>query len=335
MIADRLGFPDDSYPARFIETVASDWAINARLLNRIEAETRVTEDVAGQASFLADIDLDYQARRIQFVIAALNWWYRDIGKSGYPSRAELDGAKALLYTHLADLEALVLEIARDAARGALDRAFPADEVRAAAREQDRTYATRHQAGLDELRRIVGEAIRGHVSQMEEALYRELATRSARWDRSIVVDLLVRYLGFPFWDILVFPVQALQDVNERDHVEVGRVSPYDATLIESDGSRKLKGTGLGHFAAFFDRSFRENDYLWGRLDAAERLVGLLLEDPNQPGAPPDPAECQKIFAAIIEEERSSLTTITTRVEDLGARIAKLSRQNPSSASDRSV
>jgi hypothetical protein len=74
--ADRLAFPEDSYPARFIETAASDWAVSKRLLNQIEASTRVTEDSNGQASLLTDIDVDYQTRRIQFVPCEAAVWVR-------------------------------------------------------------------------------------------------------------------------------------------------------------------------------------------------------------------------------------------------------------------
>jgi len=83
------------------------------------------------------------------------------------------------------------------------------------------------------------------------------SRSANWKRSLIVDLLVRYLGFPFWDILWFP------------------------------SRRCRtSASVFHFAAFFDRAFRKNAYLWERLDGAERLVGILLEDRNQSGAAGD-------------------------------------------------
>lgn len=40
------------------------------------------------------------------------------------------------------------------------------------------------------------------------------------------------------------------------------------------AEKLAGVQLGHFAAFLKRSWRANDYLWGRLDAAQRAVQLL-------------------------------------------------------------
>jgi patatin-related protein len=322
MIAKRLNFPDDSYPARFVETVTSDWAVAKGLLSPVGAAVKMPENLDEQKSLLADVDSDYQHRRIQFVISAFSWWYRDVAKPNYPTRAELDGAKDRLCKFLADLEGLVEAFAVGAGGKLLERAFPVGEVRDAARKQDRGYADRHLADLDELRRTMGREMRHRVTRLEGQLYKELMTRSAGWDRSVVVDLLVRYLGFPFWDTLVFPVQALHDVNERDHVEVVRISPYDATLLGTKASEKLKGTGLGHFAAFFKREFRENDYLWGRLDAAERLVGLLLEDPNNPGTPPPPTECRKVFTTILQEERAALTEIPDLIQKIAGCIERL-------------
>lgn len=40
--------------------------------------------------------------------------------------------------------------------------------------------------------------------------------------------------------------------------------------------KLTGVGLGHFAGFYRGSWRANDYMWGRLDAASRIVEVLLD-----------------------------------------------------------
>jgi predicted acylesterase/phospholipase RssA len=44
-------------------------------------------------------------------------------------------------------------------------------------------------------------------------------------------------------------------------------------------QKLTGIGLGHFAGFYRRSWRVNDYMWGRLDAAARIVDFLLDMPS--------------------------------------------------------
>jgi patatin-related protein len=40
--------------------------------------------------------------------------------------------------------------------------------------------------------------------------------------------------------------------------------------------KLSGVQLGHFGAFFKRSWRANDWMWGRSDGADRIVRILLE-----------------------------------------------------------
>jgi hypothetical protein len=42
-----------------------------------------------------------------------------------------------------------------------------------------------------------------------------------------------------------------------------------------GPLRLAGVSLGHFGGFLDRAWRRNDMLWGRLDAAERLIAVLV------------------------------------------------------------
>ena len=75
-----------------------------------------------------------------------------------------------------------------------------------------------------------------------------------------------------------------------------MSPDEARLLEQGGARsKLKGTGFHHFAAFFKREWRENDYVWGRLDGAELLMGMLLGDPRSP-------HTGAAMRAVVEEER---------------------------------
>ena len=57
-----------------------------------------------------------------------------------------------------------------------------------------------------------------------------------------------------------------------------MSPRDAKLLpplDPKKPKQLAGFEKMHFGAFFDRAGRENDYLWGRLDGAERLIGLVL------------------------------------------------------------
>jgi hypothetical protein len=39
--------------------------------------------------------------------------------------------------------------------------------------------------------------------------------------------------------------------------------------------EVGGTALGHFGAFLQQRWRENDILWGRLDGAERIISSVL------------------------------------------------------------
>lgn len=90
------------------------------------------------------------------------------------------------------------------------------------------------------------------------------------------------LEFERSDRIIYPTTVLSEVgDERDGVEVYRVSPLDASSLideRAEGS-KLAGTALGAFGAFFERKFRVNDLMWGRLDGAERLIAAILPDPG--------------------------------------------------------
>ena len=86
-----------------------------------------------------------------------------------------------------------------------------------------------------------------------------------------------YEGFEYYDMLIFPIYYGTGVEELDEVEIIRVSPEDATNLFDEkikGNKKLAGTTLANFGAFFTREWRENDVMWGRLDGAECLIKAL-------------------------------------------------------------
>jgi patatin-related protein len=103
------------------------------------------------------------------------------------------------------------------------------------------------------------------------------------------EYLWRYFSqFDDFDQISFPILYGVEEGESDVVEVIRVSPEDATSLINErrerkdsadgvGRRKLAGTALHHFGAFLDRTWRQNDIMWGRLDGAERLITALLPD----------------------------------------------------------
>ena len=73
---------------------------------------------------------------------------------------------------------------------------------------------------------------------------------------------------------------------------------------------LKGIEFNSFGAFFSRAYRENDYLWGRLHGAERLIDIIASAmPDGSLFPPHLLADfkRRAFLAICDEEEAVLTT----------------------------
>jgi patatin-related protein len=90
--------------------------------------------------------------------------------------------------------------------------------------------------------------------------------------------MIRFLydRFEYVDRITFPVFYQTDVGqETDIVSLLRISPDDAVTITAqprgEPVQKLGGERLGHFGGFFSRQWRASDFMWGQLDAAERLI----------------------------------------------------------------
>ena len=293
-------YPVECNQAFFVRAVFRKWAGKRNLFEKATVPSQA------QIDFLKDFDLDYGRRRLAFVIAALSWWYGKAGKQGFPAREQLDSAKARLYEAV---ELLNMAAAGDDQLGGdIQTCFGQEALKRfleTSGSNPDVFVAKHMADLDRMsdatRTFLGRALEGFSSN----LYSDLLELTSGWDAEVRRGLLVRYLGFPFWDVLLFPIQALTEAGERDFVEVMRMSPGDARLLDvPDGKEKLKGVGLHHFAAFFARSHRENDYLWGRLDAAERMISILLTRDH----PEFETWCKRAFTAILAEERESLATV---------------------------
>ncbi len=105
--------------------------------------------------------------------------------------------------------------------------------------------------------------------------------------------------------------------------IDRISPDDATALRSGGAAAvLKGIEFNSFGAFFSRAYRENDYLWGRLHGAERMVDIvassLWDGPML--APETLADIKRAaFRAILDEEAPRLTRIAPLIAQLRGEI----------------
>jgi patatin-related protein len=311
--------PPDSTHALLTRASLRRWAERRGLFER---SIEPTEE---QSDWLRTFDLGYTERRLRFVIDGLSHLYKNAGTEGFPERAQIDEAKARLWDAVGTVRDADSGKGFDKAlRGRFEACFGIDRMRTFMKEKGfdaDAYVDEHRSELDALETALGDYLKRQLTGSTANLYTSLLTLTEGWNDKHRWDLLVRYLGFPFWDVLLYPIQALSDVGERDHVQIVRLSPRDSHRIpvEDPEQKKLIGAQKGHFGAFLSRLGREQDYLWGRLDGAERFVGMLLG----PRADEDDRKrwCDEAFAAILEEDEQAVPKAKGLVSRVRESIAK--------------
>ena len=155
---------------------------------------------------------------------------------------------------------------------------------------------------------------GALDDLADARLSAALAALPRGDRNA---LIVAYVGFPFYDIATFPLLHEDGREEFDPIKVDRISPDDAVAIRPGGTAStLKGILFNSFGAFFSRAYRENDYLWGRLHGADRLIDIAVSSlPKPPGAAAVGALKRDAFRAILAEEKARLAAIPDLFEEL--------------------
>ena len=144
-------------------------------------------------------------------------------------------------------------------------------------------------------------------------------------RELKRRVLLTYLGFPFYDTVTLPLLRGEGSTEFEPAKVDRISPEDCNTIRPGGAHAvLRGTEFYNFGAFFSRAYRENDYLWGRLHGAERMIDLIAST-LPAGMELDPAELVRskfeAFHAVLDEEQHRLKTDPKLVPGLRAELAR--------------
>ena len=88
-----------------------------------------------------------------------------------------------------------------------------------------------------------------ISTPARAISTNCWRRSIRrdWHPDARREVLVNYLGFPFWDVLTFPVTSGREIGELNEILVDRISPQDAHALRGfDGIESLQGHRLRPF-----------------------------------------------------------------------------------------
>jgi hypothetical protein len=251
-------------------------------------------------AFLRRFDLPYRVRRLRFVIRRLTEIAGD-PPPGQTPRA-LDQLKERLYELLAPL---------------LERRDPS--FLASIAVQASAAHLEPEPALD----AFGDAL--DLTALDAATDTQLVSHLTADGITPAVRraLVLAYLGFPFYDIATLPLLQGEGLDEFDEIKVDRISPDDATTIRPGGATAtLKGIQFNAFGAFFSRAWRENDYLWGRLHAADRLIDIAISTlPAGAALPPDAVQTLKrhAFRAILDAERPHLTSIPDLLAELDREI----------------
>jgi patatin-related protein len=307
IVLEVCRFPDESNHAFFVREMLQKWAVENDILKSGTGLTTL------QIDLLKTFDLDFSERRIRFVIHYINKnLYPHAGEPGYPGRDQLNQAKGALYETITKMRDRVY-IEKGGLFTFIDSELFQVERISQYFKKDQTGAGDKEwlDGIDVLKDRLKAFYDANMLDFGAELYKNFQDITAGWDPDIRKRLLLFYFGFPFWDVLIFPVRYLSDVGELDKIEIMRMSPLESDrLTPPENGKKLEGTAFAHFGAFFDRKFRENDYLWGRLDGAEQLLGLLLD-----GSGDEAGFCNQAFEAILKEEEGSLPKIRPLIEHL--------------------
>jgi len=173
-----------------------------------------------------------------------------------------------------------------------------------------------------------------LADIDAATDRVLADALAALPRGMRRMPLLAWLGFPFYDVATYALLQGEGLDEFDTVKVDRISPEDAqALRQGPASATLKGIRFNSFGAFFSRAYRENDYLWGRLHGAERLVDIVASTlpAGSPLAPGTLAAIKHaLFEAILAEEALRCASIAPLVSALRSEIAAMGGKGATTA-----
>ncbi len=276
--------------------------------------------------FLTRFDIKYQRRRLLFVIKDLNSYYahhsQDVSK--------LDDLKTSLYEILEDID------------NCTDQDAIPDEVKNILRD---AFCPISKLDIDDDTQdtVLENALKDHIPVMKSALdiladtinldrFKVVADQviadqnNIDWKSDLAKNLAISYVGFSFWDVTTFSIMGSRDLGEFNEIKVSRISPKDISVLhKKEDGMPLRGTAMAGFGAFFSRADRENDYLWGRLNSAERLIEQLLAQAKLSNLAHrlDVRSLKKrAFTAILDVEEKHLHEIPELFTELRQKVEKL-------------
>jgi patatin-related protein len=339
LIVRLRGAPAQSPLSRVVAEIIDAWALAKGIVyertdsEALEFDAPTDEHLPGWVKYLLAFDVKYRERRLHFLIEGQNRLYELLDKERFAglNPVVVDRLKRAFYGKLdelrrranvgyysSDVRALVAEI------------FPAAPSASEVKDLQgyaRSFVERHFAKIGRLiEQLAFEiGLNATTRDLDDLL---AALDPAEWQREARHEVLVNYLGFPFWDVLTFPMTSTRETGELNEILVDRISPQDAHALKGfDGIGSLKGIGFAHFAAFLSRAYRENDYLLGRLHAVDRLIDIVCDSSGIDATTESidvPGLKKRAFALILDAEEKHLGQSKELIGALRRCVAEMGR-----------
>jgi patatin-related protein len=277
-VAEAFAYPATSSAAAFVREAVNIWLPTS------------PQAADGMERFLRRYDIAFRERRLLFLIQGLNLLYGQ--PMSLADRERIGAAKATAYGHLQRLWSIPVRMSADLKAGS-EPLFGAEQLTLWLDRTPQEFVDNKDGDLHGFFDRVGEWLETDLNGFGRTLWASFSDQLRDWPDAQREELLARYLGFPLWDGISFPLAALSEVHQTTQIQVHRISPADAVALKWK-TPKLRGTEFHNFAAFFRQDWRENDYLWGRLDAAEILTRLINPSASN-------QELASAFTAVMNEE----------------------------------
>lgn len=320
-----------SQQAHWVRHVIEAWCDAAGMFpaDYVIADTVNTDaELPPFAQFVVNFGVRYKARRISHVLHEINATYQLDADAFVPPldfdlvdelKRQVGDCLRSLYEFETEQFLQRLPVAR------IRQLFCSPET--GPRPPPGQFASLRRAELTELFTEIGTTcgLVGISGDLDEILSSPLVMSLHPKLREAVLS---GYLGWPYSDIVLLPaINALGlNGNALEEVLVDRISPNDAkSVCIGPDCAPLRGETAIGFGGFLDRASRQNDYLWGRVHAIDRLIDIVAStlDPAVVGALPDFAAFKKsAFEAMLVQEADRLTDIPEVVAAVVAAVAKL-------------
>jgi patatin-related protein len=328
IILEIGGIPARSPAARAVNEIIEAWAERRGIVydrgghDAVLRENSGTETLPPWARFFLSFDVDYRKRRLNFLIEAQNRLYHMLDEDRYQGleASVVDGLKREYYRKLDVLqrreEAKFYSVG---AHGLVNELFGLDPDEDDAKDFDafaKRFVDKNHEKIDRLIEMLAKEIdlAASTRDLDDLM---ASIDPAKWTPEAHREVLINYLGFPFWDVLTFSVANANGAGEIQEILIDRISPQDVhTLKGFDRVESLRGIGFGHFAAFLSRAYRENDYLLGRLHSIDRLIDIVCDSAEIETVSPEILRVKKnAFTRVLNVEVQHLTHSADLLRDL--------------------